>query len=104
METAREQFFLLITTPFYAIIIGAEMLLSSFHNRNWYSKKGTAYNFYLMLLNFGLDLLMLAVCLQLLAFIGLYSFFSIQNQYVYWIVLLVFEDLMFYFLHYVDHY
>lgn len=104
METAREQFLLLLSTPLYAIIIGAEMILSSYHNRNWYSKKGTAYNFYLMLLNFGLDILMLAVCLRFLSFIGTFSFFTIENVFLYWTVLLFAEDLMFYFLHYIDHY
>ena len=104
METAREQLLLLISTPLYAVIIGAEMLLSSLHHYKWYSKKGTVYNFYLMLLNFGLDVLMLAVCLKLLSYVGNYSFFSIQNVFAYWIVLLVAEDLMFYLLHYIDHY
>src|ERR1051326_8314439 len=104
MDTAREQVLLLISTPIYAFVIGLEMLLSSIHHRKWYSAKGTLANIYLSALNFGLDLVMLSVCLGLLALVGKFQFFSIADPWAYWITLLVAEDLMFYLLHYIDHY
>ena len=104
METLREQLFLLITTPAYVIIIGFEMLLSSIHHKKYYTSKGTLYNIYLSTLNFGLDILMLGTCLYVLNFFSVYQFFAIENIWVYWIVLLIAEDFLFYILHYVDHY
>jgi hypothetical protein len=38
------------TTPIYVVIILAEMLLSYFHNKHYYSAKDTATNIYLSLL------------------------------------------------------
>ena len=104
METAREQLLLLISTPLYALVIGLEILLSALHHRKWYSVKGTFYNIYLMLLNIGLDFLMLGVCLRLLAYFNSSSFFSVSEPIAYWIILLVAEDFLFYWLHYVDHF
>jgi sterol desaturase/sphingolipid hydroxylase (fatty acid hydroxylase superfamily) len=104
VETTREQLLFLISTPFYAIIIGVEMLLSSLHHRKTYTPRGTLANIYLTALNFSLDLLMLGTSIAVLAFFGQYSFFSIENVYVYWTVLLIAEDFMYYLLHYVDHY
>jgi sterol desaturase/sphingolipid hydroxylase (fatty acid hydroxylase superfamily) len=104
METTRETLFILISTPFYAVVIGIEMLLSSLHHRKLYSTKGTLANIYLTSLNFGLDILMLGACLALLTFFGRFAFFSINNVYFYWAALLVAEDFMYYLLHYIDHY
>jgi sterol desaturase/sphingolipid hydroxylase (fatty acid hydroxylase superfamily) len=104
METTRETLLLLISTPFYALIIGGEMLVSAIHQRKIYSTRGTLANIYLTALNFGLDLLMLGICLRLLGYFGQFAFFGISNVYVYWAVLLVAEDFMYYLLHYVDHY
>jgi len=87
-------------------MIGLELILSHAGRRHSYSWKDTIQNIYLMLLNAGIDLL----------FRGIYLFFiltfffdhritgSIQNPWLYWILLLVFEDFMYYWLHRVDHY
>jgi sterol desaturase/sphingolipid hydroxylase (fatty acid hydroxylase superfamily) len=104
MDTWREQLFLLISTPVYAFVIGGEILLSNIFEKKFYSKKGTLYNLYLMLLNMGLDFIMLSVCLYVLTFFSAFGTGPISNPWIYWIVLLVFEDFMFYMLHYVDHY
>ena len=52
----------------------------------------------------GLDILMRGVCLLILNFFFLFHFVEIQNQWVYWIVLIIGQDFLFYVLHYVDHY
>ena len=104
MNEFREQYLILISTPIYIVIIGAEMLLSYMHEKRYYTTRGTLENIYLTSLNFGLDILMRGVCLFFLNFFFQYHFVSITNPVLYWGVLLVAEDFMFYVLHYVDHY
>ena len=100
----REALLVLISTPVYAIVIGAEIIFSNIHKQNEYSKKGTIENIYLMLLNMGLDILMRGVCLLVLDYFFRLHFVQIQNKWAYWIVLLIAQDFMFYILHYADHY
>jgi len=105
METPREQLLILITTPLYLIVIGIELLLGHLHKQKSYTWKDTLQNIYLMLLNAGLDLVFRII------YIGIFlSFFydhriavSIQNPWLYWIALLIFEDFIYYWLHRVDH-
>ncbi len=104
MESYREELLLLISTPIYAIVIGAEILFSYFHKKNYYSTKGLLANVYLTILNFSLDLLVLATCLKVLNYFHQFKFFEIKNEYAYWIILLIAQDFMFYWLHRVDHY
>jgi len=100
----REALLVLISTPVYAIVIGAEIIFSNLRKQDTYSKKGTVENIYLMLLNMGLDILMRGVCLLVLEFFFRFHFVQIHNKWAYWIVLLITQDFMFYVLHYVDHY
>ena len=104
--TAREQLLILITTPLYLIVIGVEIFISKLRKQDSYSLKDTAQNIYFMILNGGLDLLFRAVSIGIVL-----SFFythrltdPIANPWLYWIVLFVFEDFMYYWLHRVDHY
>ena len=55
--SVHEQLLILISTPFYIVIIGLEVLLSHLQHRKLYSWKDTASNIYLMLLNSIIDLL-----------------------------------------------
>jgi sterol desaturase/sphingolipid hydroxylase (fatty acid hydroxylase superfamily) len=105
MGTARDQLLIFISTPIYIIIIGVEILLSNARSKDSYSRKDTFQNIYLMLLNGGLDLAFRAVYVGIIL-----SFFydhritaSIQNPWLYWVTLTVFEDFMYYWLHRVDH-
>ena len=100
----REALLVLISTPVYAIVIGAEIIFSNIHKHNEYSKKGTIENIYLMLLSMGLDILMRGVCLFVLDYFFSFHFFQIENKWIYWTALLITQDFMFYLLHYVDHY
>lgn len=106
MGTASEQLLILITTPIYLLVIGFELIASHVQKQKTYTVKDTAQNIYLMVLNGGLDLLLRAVYVGIIL-----SFFydyriagPIKNPWIYWIVLLVFEDFMYYWLHRVDHY
>ncbi len=100
----REALLVLITTPIYIIVIGAEVLFSNFHKHGNYSKVGTAENIMLMFLNMGLDILMRVVCLAVLSFFFQFHFMKIEQTWLYWVVLLITQDFLFYLLHYVDHY
>lgn len=104
MEEFRETLLILISSPLYAIVIGAEIIFSYLHNHGKYSGKGTIENIYLMLLNMGLDILMRTFNLFILTWLLQYKFFEIENPVLYWVTLLILEDFMFYLLHYVDHY
>lgn len=104
MEPFRESLLILISTPLYAVVIGAEIVFSFMHNHRKYSGRGLFENIYLMLLNMGLDVLMRTFNLFVLSYLLQYKVVEIQNPVLYWGLLLILEDFMFYLLHYVDHY
>ncbi|MFY9310701.1 MAG: sterol desaturase family protein [Bacteroidia bacterium] len=104
MEQFREALLIATTTPIYIIVIGAEILFSYIHNKQYYTTKGTLSNIYLSALNFGLDLLVLGTCLAILSWFYQFHFFEISNVYLYWALLLLTQDFMYYWLHRVDHY
>ncbi len=104
MNEFREALLIAITTPIYAIVIGAEIFFSYRHEKNHYSVKGTLANVYLTCLNLGLDILIRGICLLVLNYFFQFQFVKIENQIAYWAVLLVAQDFMYYWLHRVDHY
>lgn len=104
MEEFKESILILITTPIYVVVIGAEVLFSYFHHHKNYSWRGTTENVYLMLLNMGLDILVRGIALWVMNFFFTYHFFQIETPWLYWFLLLIGQDFMFYWLHYVDHY
>ncbi|HET9825709.1 MAG TPA: sterol desaturase family protein [Chitinophagaceae bacterium] len=103
MEAIYEQLLILISTPLYLVIIGTELLLSNYHHRKAYSWKDTAANVYLMLLNAFTDLLVRSGYLFVLNYFFHYQLFSFTHPVVYWLVLLVAEDFLYYWLHRFDH-
>jgi len=103
MQVIYEQLLILISTPFYIVIIGVELLLSNYRQVKTYTWKDTAANVYLMLLNAFLDLLVRSAYLFILAYFFRYQFFSISHPIAYWITLLVLEDFLYYWLHRFDH-
>ena len=106
MGTLSEQLLYLISTPFYIVVIGLELLLSHMQHRKSYTWKDTIQNIYLMLLNSGLDLLVRGIYVGIILTFFFYHRIAdpIENPWIYWIVLLIFEDFMYYWLHRVDHY
>src|SRR4051812_43038451 len=105
MHSSREAWFLIFSIPFYAILIGAEILLSNWNGKKFYSVKATIQNVYLTLLNAGLDLFLRGLFyVSILAWSYNHHFFKIENVYVYWFLLFILEDLAFYIEHRVDHY
>ena len=105
MGTGTDQLLILLSTPVYLVIIGVELLLSNARSRPSYSKKDTFYNIYLMLVNGGIDLVFRAVYIGIiLAFFYDHRLTApISTPWLYWVVLVLFEDFMYYWLHRVDH-
>ncbi len=103
MESIRETWLILISTPIYCIIIGIELFLSNLQQRKIYSKKNVAANIYLMFLNMGLDFSLRVFTLGILTYFFKFAFVKWQISTAYWILLIVFEDMMYYWLHRFDH-
>lgn len=106
MEVPRDLLLALVSTPIYAVVIGLEVFLSHLRKQKTYTLKDTAQNVYFMLLNGGIDLLLRSIYIGLIL-----TFFynhrvagPIAHPWLYWIVLLLLEDFMYYWLHRVDHY
>ena len=102
---SRETIFLILSVPFYALLIGAEILMSNWKGHRFYSLKSTFQNIYLTLLNGGLDLLLRSLFyVSVLSFCYEHQFLKIDNPWIYWPLLFLLEDLAFYIEHRIDHY
>lgn len=99
----REQLLLLITTPLYIFIIGVEIILSNLRKQETYTVKDTFQNIYMMLLNGGIDVLFRSVYIGVLAWCYTHRFVEVHQVIAYWILLVLFEDFMYYWLHRMDH-
>ncbi len=105
MQSARETWFLLLSIPFYTILIGAEILVSNWGGKKFYTVKDVFQNIILTIMNAGLDVLLRAVfVIAVLGWSYKHHFLKIDNPYIYWALLFVLEDFAFYIEHRVDHY
>lgn len=103
MGAIIEQWLILISTPIYIIIIGFELLLSHAQHRKLYTLRDTVYNVYLMLLNGGIDLAFRIIYLAVLQWFYVQGNFQWQAGLLYWLILLIAEDFLYYWLHRFDH-
>ncbi len=103
MESLREQWLILISTPIYFIIIGIEILLTHLQERENYTWKNVGTNLYLMLLNTGIDVAFRIVYFAILHFFYQHSLITLQEGIIYWLALLIAEDFIYYWLHRFDH-
>src|SRR5687768_4990009 len=97
MDTFRETLLVMITTPVYIILIYV-------HDKKYYTVKDTATNVYLSTLNFLLDLALRGVGVIVLNYFFQFRVMEIGNVFAYWFTLLVLQDILYYFLHRVDHF
>jgi len=82
-----------------------EMYFSYVHNKKHYQKRDTLTNVYLMASAFVINLLTKAGTFMLLQYCYVhYRLFQISNSLVYWIVLILAQDFLYWFLHYTGHY
>lgn len=107
MDQFKELF--TIVTPLYALLIIFEMVMSHIHDRHYYTAKDTFTNVLLSSINFLLDIgvdlfLRFILGFTVLEYFYQFRFVDIENPWLYWVSLLVIQDLAFYFLHRVDHY
>ena len=95
----------MISTPIYVVVIGIEILLSHLHFKQFYKVRDTVVNVYLCILNGSIDLLFRAVYVVVLLWFYEFRFLDFSNNLVlYWGLLFLMEDFMFYIEHRVDHY
>ena len=98
-----EQLVVLISTPVYIVIIGTEILLSNIQHRKLYSWKDTVNSVFLMLLNGGIDLAFRVIYVAILAHGYDHRLISLNTGISYWVLLVLAEDLLYYWLHRIDH-
>src|SRR6478752_4015570 len=103
MDSLKEQWLILISTPVYIIIIGLELLLSHLQHKKSYTFRDTLTNIYLMLLNGGIDLGFRIISLVVLNYFYVRAWISIENVFLYWLLLVLLEDFLYYWLHRFDH-
>jgi len=103
MDQLHRHILLLFSIPIYAVLIPLEIILSNFHGWKFYSLKETVVNIYLNLTNAGVDLVLRGVAFAVLLFF--YKFHPVVNWHpvVYWGLLFLCEDVLFWLEHYVDH-
>lgn len=101
-NTLEEQL-VIISTPIYITIITLEIILSAAHHLHLYRKKDTATNVYLMLLNASVDVLFRLFYIKVWLFFYNHSATNVLHGIWYWIVLVVAEDFLYYWLHRFDH-
>lgn len=101
----KEQLLILVSTPIYILVIGAEILFSHLQVRKYYTLKDTVINVYLCVVNSGIDLIF-----RLFYVVVLWKFFQYHildlssKPFLYWPMLFLLEDITFYLEHRVDHY
>lgn len=103
MQSFREQLLILISTPVYILIIACEIILSNVQHRKTYTVRDTITNIYLLIANSSIELLFRALYVGILVYFFNRHFYTIHNPVVYWILLLVLEDFLYYWLHRFDH-
>lgn len=103
LSFASQDFLVLITTPFYLILIIFEILLGNALHRPWYSIKDSLNNLYLMLLNSGLDILIRGGYFVVLSGCWHYRIAEIKQPFIYWTTLVISIDFMFYWMHRLEH-
>jgi sterol desaturase/sphingolipid hydroxylase (fatty acid hydroxylase superfamily) len=104
MHALYDQIMLLLTTPLYVLIIGAELLISHLEGVKSYTWKNTFHNFLLSILTGLTDLAMRGISLLVLTFFFSISFFKWPHSIAYWVILLLLVDVMHYWLHRLGHY
>ncbi|MET3981966.1 sterol desaturase/sphingolipid hydroxylase (fatty acid hydroxylase superfamily) [Mucilaginibacter sp. UYP25] len=82
----------------------AEMWFSYRENKHYYEKRDTFTNIYLTVLAFLLNLAVNGSMFVLLNFAYKFRFFQIGNTFLYWFVLVVMQDFLYWTLHYTGHY
>lgn len=81
-----------------------EMWLSYREDRKYYKKRDTLTNVYLTSLAFIINLSVKAATFFILDYAWRYRLFEIKTAWIYWIILIIIQDFLYWILHYVGHY
>ncbi|HYK77584.1 MAG TPA: sterol desaturase family protein [Daejeonella sp.] len=85
------------------ILTLAEMYFSYRENRQYYKKRDTLNNIYLASMAFLTNLMVKGSTFFILDYFYQFRFFEIQNIALYWIVLVIAQDFLYWLLHYIGH-
>jgi len=103
MDELQRHILLLFSIPIYAVLIPLEIIVSNFHGWKFYSLKETLVNIYLNITNAAIDLLLRGVAFGVLLFFYQFHFQLHWHPLVYWALLFLCEDVLFWLEHFVDH-
>ncbi|MCU0445329.1 MAG: sterol desaturase family protein [Microscillaceae bacterium] len=103
MPLTFEQEFLKIITPIYAVLIAIEILASHFGGKKYYTWRDTLFNVGLSSLNALIDVSFRVIYIVIFYYFLQFRWIDWQPSWVYWLALLVCQDICFYFLHYTEH-
>ncbi|RYZ93835.1 MAG: sterol desaturase family protein [Sphingobacteriaceae bacterium] len=104
MELTRGDISVGLLFSLVILLTFAEFYFSYIQGRKLYSKKDTATNVYLMVSAILVNLAMKAATFFILVWFYELRFFQIKNVVVYWIVLILLQDLLYWLLHTTGHY
>src|SRR4030095_16816024 len=102
-QSLLENIKILLNTPFFILVIAVEIFLSNYQHKKLYTVAETATNFFLSIVNGGLDLLIRGVYFIVLVYCWNLAFTSIKNPWLYWVSLVVMIDFVMYWLHRLEH-
>ncbi len=94
----------IILFSFVILLAFVEMFFSYFHDRKYYKKKDTWSNVYLMGMAFLMNLATKTTTFFLLEYTYQFRLFTIQNVYLYWFLLIIAEDFLYWALHALGHF
>src|ERR1700761_8085204 len=86
------------------VLTVTEMWFSYRENKHYYEKRDTFTNIYLTALAFLLNLAVSGSTFFILNYFWKFRFFEIRNAVLYWFVLVVVQDFLYWLLHYPGHY
>ncbi|WP_428329320.1 sterol desaturase family protein [Mucilaginibacter sp.] len=102
LDSRQETAIVLVTLLVVLTIL--EMWFSYRENRHYYEKRDTLTNIYLTSLAFLMNLAVNGSTFFILSFTYRFHFIQISNPVLYWIVLVVVQDFLYWALHYTGHY
>src|ERR1700761_3877378 len=91
----------IVLVTMLVVLTLVEMWLSYRENRHFYEKRDTITNIYLTSLAFCINLGSKFITFFVLDFAWQYHFFVISNPWLYWVVLIIAQDFLYWVLHYV---
>ncbi|NHA02455.1 sterol desaturase family protein [Mucilaginibacter sp. HC2] len=94
----------LVLMGLLVVLTLVEMGLSYWENRKYYEKRDTFNNIYLTSLAVVTNLIVKASTFFMLSFAYQFRLFQIHNVYLYWFVLVIVQDFLYWVLHYTGHY